>query len=86
MRELSKTTYQLCETTNSHSSDRFWGHFLVIELSSRLERTRISCYAALTSSRVKFANPSNLNRKSRVAQWKDLRFLFQFSHRLITSN
>ena len=51
-------------------------------LSSRLsrravepERTRISCYATLTSSRVKSANATNLNRKSRVAQWRDLLFL-----------
>ena len=53
------------------------------ELSSRPERTRISCYSALTSShvcgfrkesRMKFANATNLNRKSGVAQWRDLRF------------
>ena len=29
-----------------------------------LERTRISCYAALTSSRMKFANATSLDRKS----------------------
>jgi hypothetical protein len=67
---------------NKRSSDRFWGHFLSAELSSRLprcavgpERTRISYIAALTvtyaafgkESRMKFANATNLNRKSGVA-------------------
>jgi hypothetical protein len=46
------------------------------ELSSRPERTRISCHAALDTaacaafskeSRVKFANASNTNRKSGAA-------------------
>ena len=45
----------------------------VLPLSSRPERTRISCYAALTTaacaafrkeSRMKFANATNLDRKS----------------------
>jgi hypothetical protein len=31
---------------------------------------------------MKFANATNLDRKSGVAQWRDLLFLFQFSHRL----
>jgi hypothetical protein len=60
------------------------------ELPSRLrrlavgpERTRISCHAALDmaacaafrkESRMKFANATNLDRKSGVAQWRDLRF------------
>ena len=54
-------------------------------LSSRPERTRISYIAALTvatyaafskESRMRFANATNLNRKSGVAQWKDLQFPF----------
>jgi hypothetical protein len=61
-------------------------------LSSRPERTRISYIAALTvatfaafskESRMKFANAANLDRKSGVAQWRDLRFLFQFSRKLL---
>jgi hypothetical protein len=61
----------------------FWGHFLAIELSSRLsrpavepERTRISCHAALDmaasaafrkESRMNFANATKFDRKSGVA-------------------
>jgi hypothetical protein len=30
---------------------------------------------------MKFANATNLNRKSGGAQWRDLRFLFRFSGR-----
>ena len=50
-------------------------------LSSRPERTRISCHAALgmaayaafrKESRMKFANATNLDRKSGVAEWRDL--------------
>jgi hypothetical protein len=61
------------------------------ELSSRPERTRISCYAALDKAacapfrkegRMKFDNATKIHRKSGVAQWRDLRFLFRFSHRL----
>ena len=57
-------------------------------LSSRPERTRISYIAALTvatfaafrkESRMKFANAANLDRKSGVAQWRDLLFLIRFS-------
>jgi hypothetical protein len=33
---------------------------------------------------MKFANATNLNRKSGVAQWRDLRFLFRFSRRLFS--
>jgi hypothetical protein len=53
------------------------------ELSFRPERTRISCHAALettacaafsTESRMNVANATNTNRKSGVAQWRDLRF------------
>jgi hypothetical protein len=49
------------------------------------ERTRISCRAVLDSatcaafvkeSRIKIANVTKLNRKSGVAEWRDLRFLF----------
>jgi hypothetical protein len=52
-------------------------------LSSRPKRTRISCHAALDKaacaalrkeSRMKFVNAINLNRKSGVAQWRDLLF------------
>jgi hypothetical protein len=71
----------------------FWGHrdvsmaklrFIATNLSSRPERTRISCHAALDAttraafikeSRMKFASATNLNRKSGVAQWRDLRWL-----------
>jgi hypothetical protein len=54
------------------------------ELSSRPERTRISCHAALETtacaafskeSRMDFASATNTNRKSGVAEWRDLRFL-----------
>ena len=55
-----------------------------IELSSRPERTRISCLAALDTttcaafikeSRMKFTDATKSNRKSGVAQWRDLRSL-----------
>jgi hypothetical protein len=55
------------------------------ELSSRPERTRISCHAApdmttyaafIEESRMKLASATNLYRKSGVAQWRDLRFPF----------
>jgi hypothetical protein len=51
----------------------FWGHFHATELSSRPERTRISCHATLDKaacaafrkkSRMKFFNASNFDRKS----------------------
>jgi hypothetical protein len=51
---------------------------LKTKLSSRPERTRISCHAALETtacaafskeSRMKFSNATNTNRKSGVAQW-----------------
>ena len=57
----------------SHSSDRFRGHFPATELSSRPERTRIpatrhspaaTCAAFSKESRVRFANATDLNRKS----------------------
>src|SRR6202000_1775337 len=41
-----------------------------------------TCAAFSKESRMKFANATNLDRKSGVAQWRDLLFLFQFSHRL----
>ena len=59
------------------------------ELSSRPERTRISCHAVpettacaafIKESRMKFANATNTNRKSGVAEWRDLRFPFLGSH------
>ncbi len=49
------------------------------------ERTRTSCHAAhdattcaafIKESRMKFASATKFNRKSGVAQWRDLRFLF----------
>jgi len=55
----------------------------ITEMSSRPERTRISCHAALDiaacaafvkESRMRIANATKLNRKSGVAQWRDLRF------------
>jgi hypothetical protein len=61
------------------------------ELSSRPERTRISCHEALDTatgaafskeSRMKFANATNTNRKSGVAEWRDLRFPSVHSHTL----
>ena len=33
---------------------------------------------------MKFANASNLHRKSGVAEWRDLLFCFQFSRRLFS--
>jgi hypothetical protein len=54
-------------------------------LSSRPERTRISCCAALDraacaafrkESRMKLAEPAKFNRKSGGAQWRDLQFPF----------
>jgi hypothetical protein len=53
-------------------------------LSSRPERTRISCCAAVDKaacaafrkeSRMKLAEPTKFNRKSGGAQWRDLQFL-----------
>ena len=55
------------------------------ELSSRPERTRISCQAALDKSacapffkerRMMFANATNFYRKSGVAERRDLQFHF----------
>ncbi len=64
-------------------------------LSSRPERTRISCHAVpdvaacaafRKESRMNFANATNLDRKSGVAQWRDLLFPLpladQKSHRI----
>jgi hypothetical protein len=56
---------------------------VVMRLTRR--RTRISCRAALDmatcaafvkESRIKIVNATKLNRKSWVAEWRDLRFLF----------
>jgi hypothetical protein len=53
------------------------------DLSSRPKRTRISYHAALDmaacaafrkESRMNFANATNLDRKSGVAEWRDLQF------------
>jgi hypothetical protein len=53
------------------------------ELSSRPERTRISCHAALDKAtcapfrrerRMKFTNATKFDRKSGGAEWRDLRF------------
>jgi hypothetical protein len=33
---------------------------------------------------MKFANATNLHRKSGVAQWRDLLFLFRFKRRLFS--
>jgi hypothetical protein len=69
-----------------------WILALQDELSSRPERTRISCFAALDTatcaafieeSRMKFTGATNLNRKSGVAEWRDLRFLFGFTTTLL---
>jgi hypothetical protein len=35
---------------------------------------------------MKYADATNLDRKSGVARWRDLRFLFQFSRRLLGPN
>jgi hypothetical protein len=52
-------------------------------LSSRPERTRISCHAALDKTtcapfrkegRMKCTNATKFHRKSGVAQWRDLQF------------
>ena len=60
-------------------------YYAQTELSSRPERTRISCHAALDKTacapflkerRMTFANATNIHRKSGVAQWRDLRFSF----------
>jgi hypothetical protein len=41
----------------------------------------IAAYAAFVKeSRMNLANATKLNRKSGVAEWRDLRFLFRFSH------
>jgi hypothetical protein len=55
-----------------------------LTLSSRPERTRISCHAALDraacaafrkESRMKIADATNLDRKSGEVEWSDLRLL-----------
>jgi hypothetical protein len=61
------------------------------DLSSRPKRTRISCLAALDTttcaafikeSRMRFADATELYRKSGVAKWRELLFLFRFSYTL----
>src|SRR6202035_1448567 len=63
-------------------------YYAQTELSSRPERTRISCHAALETtacaafsreSRMNFANATNTNRKSGVAEWRDLRFFYYWA-------
>jgi hypothetical protein len=60
-------------------------------LSSRPERTRISCHAALDGAacapffkerRMMFVSATDFYRKFGAAEWRDLRFLFGFSHTL----
>ena len=72
--QISPLRYAPVEMTNL---------FVQEELSSRPERTRISCHAALETtacaafgkeSRMKLANATNTNRKSGAAEWRDLRF------------
>jgi hypothetical protein len=41
-----------------------------------------TCAAFVKESRIKIANATKLNRKSGVAEWRDLRFLLQFSRKL----
>ena len=79
------------------TAHRFWADCIhgkgnirsTYTLSSRPERTRISCHAApdtatyaafVKESRMEFASATNLHRKSGGAEWRDLRFLLQFSH------
>jgi hypothetical protein len=66
----------LLETLNSYPQTK---------LSSRPERTRISCLAPLDKAarapffnerRILFASATNFYRKSGGAEWRDLRFLF----------
>jgi hypothetical protein len=54
-------------------------------VSSRPERTRVSCHVALDKAayapfrkegRMRCDNATNSNRKSGVAQWRDLLFIF----------
>ena len=70
--------------------DQLLVDFPKTNLSSRPERTRISCHAALDAAacapfrkerRMKSANATNFHRKSGVAEWRDLRFSFsQLGH------
>ena len=69
------------------------GIFLQTKLSSRPERTRISCLTALDTttcaafvkeSRMKFTNATKLNRKSGVAQRRDLRFSVSYLHMFVS--
>jgi len=57
----------------------------MLKQNCHLDRTRISCHAALDiatyaafikESRMKFASATNFYRKSGVAEWRDLRFSF----------
>src|SRR5580698_4572934 len=59
------------------------------ELSSRPERTRISCHAALDKTacapfrkegRMKCDNATKFHRKSGVAKWRDLLFIIPASN------
>jgi hypothetical protein len=56
------------------------------KLSSRPERTRISCHAALDKTacapfrkegRMQCSNATNFHRKSGVAKWRDLLFILR---------
>jgi hypothetical protein len=64
---------------------RYWNPDIQIDVSSRPERTRISCHAALDKAtcapfrkegRMNCTNATKFHRKSGVAQWRDLLFLF----------
>jgi hypothetical protein len=57
----------------------------MLKQNCHLDRTRISCHAALDiaacaafvkESSMKCANATKFHRKSGVAQWRDLRFSF----------
>jgi hypothetical protein len=97
MCELEKETADLSTPLRSGRDDKFvygvgmispWkrGHLLATNLSSRPERTWISCFTVLDKatcaafikeSRMKLTSATNLDRKSGAAQWRALRFLLQ---------
>jgi hypothetical protein len=66
-----------------HPNNQLWLEAAPSPLSSRPERTRISCHAALDKAtcapfrkegRMKYNNAIKFHRKSGVAQWRDLQF------------
>jgi hypothetical protein len=77
-----------CGSPSARVGTIIWGLALSSPLSSRPERTRISCYCALDRAacapfreerRIKFANATKFYRKSGVAKRRDLRFPFACS-------